>query len=247
MQSELRCLPLLRGLEHQRQGTHVRSVELLQSRNCLRMILLGRSSHESKPSQRNDAVDVRSFGSCVVEEAVHGDRKVKTARKHWNHTRATRFQLRDKRSVVAAILCDHVRALHDNTNGRRVLGEVCKRHMLRLIPLVVLIEVFEHLRCNRMPNSDVRIHFRVHDLSRDVGSVREILIGEHEKEVLHVLWRAAQPILERHHEGARVLCLVTWKILEHLGQRAKHLEHSILKRRTGRLLLLLHERRDGRL
>ena len=77
MKTEFRCLPFLEGLEYERDGTHVRYIELLQNFRSLSVILGGWSTHECESSQVNNCVyDGFAIGS--VEKLLDRSRVVKT-------------------------------------------------------------------------------------------------------------------------------------------------------------------------
>ena len=46
-------------------------------------------------------------------------------------------------------------------------------------------------------------------------------VGEHEEHGFDIFWRASEPVLEGHDEGARVLGLVRGQVLEDLRERGR--------------------------
>mmetsp|Transcript_62047 Transcript_62047/g.164611 ORF Transcript_62047/g.164611 Transcript_62047/m.164611 type:complete len:308 (+) Transcript_62047:1128-2051(+) len=121
--------------------------------------------------------------------------------------------------------------------------------MLLEEPLLVLGVGFEDARGDRVPDALVRDYLRLLDLHlaqvAALGDRRHVVVRQIEQQRLDVLRRAAQPVLERHHERARVLGLVTRKVLEHLGERADEFEHRILEGSALGLVLLHEVRHDA--
>mmetsp|Transcript_12196 Transcript_12196/g.42428 ORF Transcript_12196/g.42428 Transcript_12196/m.42428 type:complete len:242 (+) Transcript_12196:3391-4116(+) len=96
-----------------------------------------------------------------------------------------------------------------------------------------------------MPDADVGEEDRRGDLFLlHHLAVIDIGVGHVEKHRLQVLGGSSEPVLEREHEGPRVLRLVGRQELEHLGEGAEELEHRALERGSVLLPLLLHELTD---
>mmetsp|Transcript_38127 Transcript_38127/g.78203 ORF Transcript_38127/g.78203 Transcript_38127/m.78203 type:complete len:557 (+) Transcript_38127:2459-4129(+) len=247
VQAKLGGLPLLERLEDERDGAEVGAVELRERLHCFVVVLRGRATHEREPGQVDDGVWDDGTAS---EEVVDGPREVEPSGVEADHTSAPCLELLDQGGVVALVLGVDVRLLEDDANRRRRLGvHADRRSVLVVVPSVVLGGILEHAGGKRMPDADVREKHRLRD---GVGlhlveALVHVRVSHHEKERLKVLRGAAEPVLEREHEGARVLGLVRRKVLEHLGECAEELEHGALEGGAVLLALLLHELANHRL
>ena len=252
VKAQVALLPLLGGLEHQRQGHHVGAVEALQRLDRLGVVLAGRAAHQGEAGEAHDPIHQGHLGvEGVVEEGIHRLGEIQAAAEHRNHGGAAVFQLLDHRHVVGLIAGHDVAALQHQADHRTLaglLGEITAAGA----PVEVLLEVFEHPRRQGMPDAQIGKHHRVGHLQ--LGPVRiaaweYIFIGQHQQEVAQVVRRSPQPVLEAEHEGARILRLLHRQILEHRRQGVEQLEHGVLEPRRGAALLLalLHELGDGAL
>mmetsp|Transcript_28419 Transcript_28419/g.47713 ORF Transcript_28419/g.47713 Transcript_28419/m.47713 type:complete len:652 (+) Transcript_28419:1252-3207(+) len=239
VQAEGGVHPLLRGLEHQRDGHHVGHVQALQGLHRLRGVLLGRASDERETGEGHDGVHKRLARHGVVVEAVQGAREVQTARENGHNLSTLGLHLLDDSGVVALVAGDQMRALQHEPDHHCVLREL--RVLARVVPVQVLLEVLVHARGRRVPDPDVGEHYWLLDLHVHLLESRHVLLGEHQQEVLQVFGGAAKPVLEGLHEVPRVLGLVGRKVLQHLREGADKLEETVLEAGTALGALLLHE------
>ena len=233
--------PLLGGLEGQGHGDHVGHVELLERVDGLGVVLARGTTDERETGEGEHGVDVGVLGDGVEEEPLDGDGEVEAAREDGHDLGALRLELHHHAGVVALVAGDEVGALEDEADDGRVLGE---GHVLAgVVPVEVLLEVLVHVRRHGVPDARLRHSLGLGNLHVHVLERGHVRLGDHEQEVLEVVRGPAEPVLQRVHEVARVLRLVRGEVLEHLGERAHELEHALLE--PARLLLLLHEGRDG--
>ena len=241
VQAERGVGPLLRGLEGQGHGHHVGHVELLERVDGLGVVLARGAADQREAGERQHGVDVRVLGDGVEEEPLDGEGKVQPAGEDGHHLGAARLELHDHAGVVALVAGDEVRALQHEAHDGRVLGE--RDVLAGVVPVEVLLEVLVHVRRHGVPDARLRHRLGLGNLHVHVLERGHVRLGDHEQEVLEVVRGPAEPVLQRVHEVARVLRLVRGEVLEHLGERAHELEHALLE--PARLLLLLHEGRDG--
>ena len=249
MEAEVTLLPFLCGLEHQRQRHHVGAVELFQRFNCLGVILPSRASHQSKTSERHDAVHKRLLRvDRVIEEGIHGSGKIQPAAEDRYHPRSAILQLLDRCHVVGIVTGDDVTALQHQANHRSLAGLLAEITAAGG-PVQILLEVLEHGGCQGMPDPEVRenlrlshLHLRARLTLRDG---EDIFVRQHQQEIAQVVWCSPQPVLKAEHEAARVLRLLHGQIFENRWQGVQQFEHGVLKTGTTGFLPLLHEAGNG--
>ncbi len=246
VQAQIAILPLLGGLEHQRQRHHVGPVQPLQRFDRLGMVLPRRTPHQGKPRQRDRRIHQRSI--AIPEILIHRLREIQPAGKHRNHPRPHGFEFRDDRHVMGIIPGHQMGPLQHqpDARGQGVL-QIAGNILAILIPIEIFFYVLEHLRRQRMPDAHIRIHHRVlivEGSGRCAVILKHVLIGKHQQEILQIIRGTPQPVLEAEHEIACVLGFVDGHVFQHLGQGAQQLEHPILERRPRLLLALAHELGD---
>mmetsp|Transcript_9910 Transcript_9910/g.14804 ORF Transcript_9910/g.14804 Transcript_9910/m.14804 type:complete len:408 (-) Transcript_9910:386-1609(-) len=247
MQSKLRCLPLLEGLEDKRDGTHVGNVQSLQDGCSLLVILRGGSSNKGESSKIDDSVNNR-LAHAIFEVLLNGSREVKSTRVDGDNTCSTAFQLSDQGDVVSVILGVDVRLLKNDTNswcGLRINTSIGAE--LIVVPVEVTVVGFEDdIGSNRVPDSligkkDGLFHNNLLLSNHSILNGSDVILTNHEQKRLEILRRSSKPVLEGHHESTSISSLVTGKELQHLRKSTKKLQHTLLERRSIILLLLLHE------
>mmetsp|Transcript_27247 Transcript_27247/g.59503 ORF Transcript_27247/g.59503 Transcript_27247/m.59503 type:complete len:1448 (-) Transcript_27247:88-4431(-) len=237
--------PLLGGLEHQRHRHHVGHVQAAQRLHGLGGVLLGGATHKGEASEGHHGVHKRVLGDGVVEVLVHGAGEVKATSEDGHNLGTLGLHLLHHSGVVTLVTGHQVGALQHEADHDGVRRELLV--LAGVIPVEVLLEVLVHGRGSRVPDAHVGEHNRLRNRHLSTGEVLHVLLGKHKKEVLQVLGRATQPVLEGLHEVLRVLCLVRGKVLQHLGQGADQLQQTILETGSALGALLLHERSNGRL
>ena len=99
-----------------------------------------------------------------------------------------------------------------------------------------------------MPDPQIREHFRLGNLHRWTLLAfcrrEDVLVRQHQQEVLQVVWRSPEPVLEAEHETAGILRLLNRQVLENSRKRVQKLEHGVLETSTTGLLPLFHEAGD---
>mmetsp|Transcript_9499 Transcript_9499/g.20706 ORF Transcript_9499/g.20706 Transcript_9499/m.20706 type:complete len:516 (+) Transcript_9499:2694-4241(+) len=243
VKSELRILPLLEGLEGGRDGAEIRAVEILERGDRLRVVLRRRPAHERKSGEVDH--DVHERLARIIEVVVDANREVERASVRGHDESTPRLELHDERDVVSVVLRVDVRLLQDNANdGGLVRINAQRRRVLIAQPGHVLLRGVKNARRDGVPDALVGDHLRRSDghAGEHVGGrhVLHVIPGEIKKQRLDVLRRATEPVLQRHHEGARILRLVARQVLEHSRKRADQLQHGVLER-SARRLVLLHE------
>mmetsp|Transcript_36598 Transcript_36598/g.79886 ORF Transcript_36598/g.79886 Transcript_36598/m.79886 type:complete len:369 (-) Transcript_36598:272-1378(-) len=111
-----------------------------------------------------------------------------------------------------------------------------------IVPLVVFLHVVEDLWRQGVPNALVGQDRRLHEhLDIDITRLdgRHVLAGDPKQHGLEVLRCAAQPVLQREDESARILGLVAWQELQDLGECPDKLQQAVLEGATGGWLPLL--------
>mmetsp|Transcript_2710 Transcript_2710/g.7208 ORF Transcript_2710/g.7208 Transcript_2710/m.7208 type:complete len:221 (-) Transcript_2710:445-1107(-) len=133
----------------------------------------------------------------------------------------------------------------DSRGGLDINSSV-RAELVVVPPHVVPVCFEDNIRCDRVPDGLVgekdglcglHLFLSFHSL----GNVCDVILSDHLQQSFNVLRRSSQPVLEGHHEGSGIGCLIGRQELQDLWQSAQQLEHSFLERRSIFLLLLLHE------